>query len=195
MFRGWLVVFILFVCMLYAVIRYVGFGGVSPEQLPMYVGNKAVALAAVVLLIASRWGDASRRREYGILGFGLVVVHLLLSMAILTPSYFGKFFHDSGLMRWQAEASLLAGALATLALCRLFFGSPAEPNSQPSLGISIPLRWLGRGMLILVALHVAFMGYEGWLTPEKWHGGLPPITLVSCLAVVLGLSWPRRASS
>jgi hypothetical protein len=24
-----------------------------------------------------------------------------------------------------------------------------------------------------------FMGYEGWMKPGGWHGGLPPISLVA----------------
>jgi len=24
-----------------------------------------------------------------------------------------------------------------------------------------------------------FMGYEGWMKPRHWHGGLPPISLVA----------------
>jgi hypothetical protein len=33
--------------------------------------------------------------------------------------------------------------------------------------------------LLLGALHVFFMGYEGWLNPAGWNGGLPPISLVA----------------
>ncbi len=29
------------------------------------------------------------------------------------------------------------------------------------------------------AAHLFFMGYEGWLKPAGWHGGLPPISLVA----------------
>jgi hypothetical protein len=30
------------------------------------------------------------------------------------------------------------------------------------------------------------MGYEGWLNPPGWHGGLPPISLVSFAFFVTG---------
>ena len=33
--------------------------------------------------------------------------------------------------------------------------------------------------MLLGAAHLFFMGYEGWLSPAGWHGGLPPISLVA----------------
>jgi hypothetical protein len=33
--------------------------------------------------------------------------------------------------------------------------------------------------LLLGAVHLFFMGYQGWLSPAGWHGGLPPISLVA----------------
>jgi hypothetical protein len=33
--------------------------------------------------------------------------------------------------------------------------------------------------LVLGGLHLFFMGYEGWLKPAGWYGGLPPISLVA----------------
>ena len=33
--------------------------------------------------------------------------------------------------------------------------------------------------LLLGAAHLFFMGYEGWIRPAGWHGGLPPVSLVA----------------
>jgi len=33
--------------------------------------------------------------------------------------------------------------------------------------------------MLLTGAHLLFMGYEGWLKPAGWHGGLPPISLVA----------------
>ena len=30
--------------------------------------------------------------------------------------------------------------------------------------------------MLLSAIHLFFMGFEGWLSPSGWHGGLPPIS-------------------
>ena len=40
--------------------------------------------------------------------------------------------------------------------------------------------------MTLGAVHVFFMGYQGWLNPGGWHGGLPPISLVAMAVFVLG---------
>ncbi len=46
-----------------------------------------------------------------------------------------------------------------------------------------------RGSLTLAALlsagHVTVMGFKGWIQPETWAGGMPPITLVA-FVVFLG---------
>ena len=40
--------------------------------------------------------------------------------------------------------------------------------------------------LSLGGLHLAFMGYAGWMNPAGWHGGLPPISLVGFAFFVVG---------
>ena len=38
-----------------------------------------------------------------------------------------------------------------------------------------------------VLLHVAVMGFEGWLTPGTWPGKLLPISLISFIIISLAL--------
>jgi hypothetical protein len=33
--------------------------------------------------------------------------------------------------------------------------------------------------LLLGIVHIFFMGYQGWMNPSEWHGGLPPVSLVA----------------
>ncbi len=40
--------------------------------------------------------------------------------------------------------------------------------------------------LLLGGVHVVFIGYEGWLKPAGWHGGLPPISLVAFAFFAVG---------
>ena len=40
--------------------------------------------------------------------------------------------------------------------------------------------------IFLSAGHVFFMGFKGWMTPEKWHGGLPPISLLAFSFFLVG---------
>ena len=41
--------------------------------------------------------------------------------------------------------------------------------------------------LLFGALHITFMGYEGWLKPEGWYGGMPPASLVAI--VIFAISY------
>jgi len=40
--------------------------------------------------------------------------------------------------------------------------------------------------LFLGGVHLFFMGYQGWLKPAGWHGGMPPVSLVAFLFFVVG---------
>ena len=41
--------------------------------------------------------------------------------------------------------------------------------------------------MIFIIIHLFFMGYSGWVTPEKWHGGMPPISLIAFVFSSFGL--------
>jgi hypothetical protein len=40
--------------------------------------------------------------------------------------------------------------------------------------------------MLLGAAHLVFMGYEGWLNPSGWHGGIPPVSLVAFAFFAVG---------
>jgi hypothetical protein len=40
--------------------------------------------------------------------------------------------------------------------------------------------------MLLGAAHIFFMGYEGWLNPSGWHGGIPPVSLVAFTFFAVG---------
>jgi len=185
------IVFVL--CFAYAAIRYTVFGGVDVEQIPLYVMNKSVSLAGLILLgWSSCHGDPTRRRDLGLGGLWLIVLHVLLSVLMLNPTCFDKFYGESDYMTWQAEASMLAGAIALMALGGLYLASrrPQSSVAETRGGSLVP--GLGRIMLILAAAHVALMGYAGWFTPERWPGYLPPITLLSFLVAFVSALWRRK---
>ena len=183
-------------CTAYALVRYTVFGGVSTEQIPVYVLNKGVSFGGLIILGWSRIpADPRRRRGLGMTGLALMVIHVVLSLSILTPAYFGKFYRPSGLMTWQAEASTLAGVLAFLSLCCLFVASQNQNESHGEVAHRSLWPLVGRAMLVLAAAHVALMGYAGWLKPGSWPGFLPPITLLSFLAAVVAALLRRRTAS
>ena len=172
-------------CLTYAALRYIVFGNVSPAHMPLFVGNKAVSWMALTLVgLAPLLRSKSSRAAVGTLGFQMAAVHGIASLALLSPAYFERLYDATGRLRWQGEISIVLGALALVLLSVLFFattsGNSAPDASQPRNRY----RGYGRLALILGLLHVAVWGYETWWTPEKWYGGLPPITLLATLTAL-----------
>ena len=44
----------------------------------------------------------------------------------------------------------------------------------------------GASALVLSGLHIAIMGFDGWLTPGDWYGGMPSISMVSIFVFLVG---------
>lgn len=166
-----------FAAMIYAVVRYNVFGEVSWANVPVYVTNKALSWAGLVLFglsVVSR--DKADRRGYGTLAVGAILAHVVMSVLVLNPAYFAKFFSESGRMNGMGEASMLAGVLGCVVLGGLFTANLQARETGPSLRAG----W-GRAVLWFSAIHVLTMGFSGWLAPSGWAGYLPPITLWSFL--------------
>jgi hypothetical protein len=188
-----LVAVIFGVSVAYAVVRYNVFKGVSYEQMPLYVTNKAVAVTSLVLLgVARLVADKRRRKGLGIAAAVLAGVHVLISYVVMQPAYLDQLYLPSGTLRWNGEVSMLAGALAAVPIAWLVHATAARPLEVQVDRSLLP--GLGRAALALVALHALFMGYAGWLDVASWPGMMPPLTLLSFLVALACLSWPRRRS-
>jgi DMSO/TMAO reductase YedYZ heme-binding membrane subunit len=152
--------------------------------------NKAISLSAVGLLALSylirRWRwlrPAHPVRTLAVIqfcglgGFWLVGVHATLSLAILSPDYFPKFFEDRKLS-FAGELSMLCGVVALW--CYVLPVMATLPQTRQALGAH---RWrryqqLGYAGLVLVIVHLAFMGFPQWFSPSEWPGYMPPITML-----------------
>jgi len=190
----------------YAVIRYHLVGDVAWRHLPLFILNKATSLAAVVFVACSyligkiiRWHDDDKALRLvvikfcGLMGFFLAAGHAFLSLALLSPAYYGKYFDDGGRLNLQGEIAISVGVLALF-----FLLSPALttlPMMPRELG---GWRWkrsqrIGYVALILVAVHMLALGLKGWLAPRGWNGGLPPISLLAFAAAVIPLLVKRKS--
>lgn len=179
---------VLLLTTVYAVMRYAGFGDVSLIHFPGYLLNKGIAMAAVVALFMAAQGLVRTQpysaRFWGRAAGQLVFVHVLLALALLSKGNYPKFF-DVDRMNLTGEGMLLMGVLSVYCFWRLG-ASYIKPAMQRTLTI------LG---CALVACHLFIMGYSGWLQPQKWHGGLPPITLLCFILVMYSLIvflWKRE---
>ena len=190
-----LVVGVSAVSLAYAIVRYNVFKGVSWEQLPVYVTNKAIAVAGLVLLGMSRFVvEIRRRKELGLAGACFTGLHVILSFMLLEPAYFAQHYLPSGMMRWTGEASMLAGAIAATLVGWLVYATSNRPVETQVRGASL-VPGVARVVLALVAAHVAALGVSVWLDVGAWPGRLPPITLLSFLLAVGFCVLPRASAT
>lgn len=192
-------------CFAYAVIRYHLAGDVSWSHFPLFILNKITSLAAVVFVASSyligkiiRWHDHDKALRLvvikfcGLMGFFLAAVHAFMSVCLLTPAYFAKYFDEGGRLNLQGELGVAVGIAALF-----FLLSPAIttlPMMPKALG---GWRWkrsqrLGYLALLLVSVHLVVLGLEGWIAPEEWTAGIPPISLLAFAVAVLPLLVKRQ---
>jgi hypothetical protein len=178
----------------YAVLRYHLVKSVPWEHFPLYTTNKVFAVVGLAGLVGSRLATGRERRQrYGFAGLWCTTVHVLMSLLLMTPNYFGKFYSKSGQFTWQAELSMAAGVLGVGFLLWLLIATlKTETQKQTSL---VPC--LARWTLLATALHLVFMGGAGWLNRDDWTAakGLPAITLLAFGLALAGMALKSRTAT
>lgn len=178
----WQLIGVLLATTAYFSIRYFGFGGGEIQHIPAYLMNMSIATSAVVSVCLFAFSRLRGRKDaaafWGKATAHLAGIHILLSLVLLSPEYFSKFFDDDGKMKLTGELSFLFGALA--AYCYWLIGGTlaASPLRRPVTLL----------FFILVGGHLVSMGLKGWLDVSGWKGGLPPGTLVAFIFLVVGLA-------
>lgn len=190
---------ILIISIGYAVLRYNVAGTVAWKDLPIFILNKGVSLAAIVLLTFSftirpllslgfpaLYFGLEGRKILGISGLLLTIFHVLLSFLIFNPQYYPKFFDSDNSLSVIGNFSLLAGmaSFMILGLYHWCFRNRSK-NKEMLIDIITSKEFL-LGLLFLLGVHLFFMGYSTWFHPSKWHGGLPPISLISFVVILFG---------
>ena len=181
-------------CLAYAIVRYNVFKGVEWTHLPLYVVNKSAALAGLVFIalaytVGKLFGGVrgsepvrAKAKFFGLTGFAMISMHILMAMVLLSPANYPKFFLDSGKFNLTGELTFLCGVLGYG--CLLLPAITTLPYLYDALGME---RWLrsqhmGYATLALACGHTFAMGYEGWFDLATWPGALPPITLLGFIA-------------
>jgi DMSO/TMAO reductase YedYZ heme-binding membrane subunit len=176
----------------YAILRYHIAGPVPWKDFPFFILNKGISLSAFILLtcnfsfgplnnlgvrVPEGWLNA--RKAMGMTGFLLVLIHALMSFLLFRSSVYGKFFETDGTLTLLAGLSMLGGILAFVVLWAYNLSFQTFLREDRAYIRFITSRKFLLFALLLGAVHLFFMGYEGWLKPSGWHGGLPPISLVA----------------
>ncbi len=183
----------------YAVVRYHVVGPVSWKDFPFFILNKGISLSAFILLtlnfglgplnnlgikVSEGWLNA--RKALGMTGFLLVLIHALMSFMLFSPSVYGKFFEPDGTLTLLAGLSMLGGVLAFVVLWAYNLSFQTFLREDHAFIQFITSRKFLLFALLLGAVHLFFMGYEGWLNPAGWHGGIPPVSLVAFAFFAVG---------
>jgi len=183
----------------YAILRYHVVGPVPWKDFPLFILNKGLCLAAFLLLtmnfslgplnnltatVAPGWLNS--RKALGMTGFLLVMLHALMSFLLFSPASYGKFFATDGTLTLLAGLSMLGGVTAFVVLWGYNMTFQTFLREDKAFIQFITSRKFMLFALLLGAAHLFFMGYEGWLQPAGWHGGLPPISLVAFTFFVAG---------
>ena len=111
--------------LLYAIVRYHLAGDVEWRHFPLFIFNKATSLAAVVFVSCSyligkiiHWHDDDKVLRLvvikfcGLVGFFLAGIHAFLSVSLLTPAYYAKYFDAGGRLNLQGELAISVGVVA-----------------------------------------------------------------------------------
>ena len=183
----------------YAILRYHIVGPIPWKDLPFFTLNKGIALAAFILLTFNfSFGPLNNlgvkvpesflnaRKALGMTSFLLALIHAFMSFMIFNAAVFGKFFDQNGTLTFIASMSMLGGILSFVILWgyNLSFQTQLREDKAFIRFITSRNFLLFSGLFGLI--HLFFMGYIGWLTPNNWHGGLPPISLIGFVFFAIG---------
>mgnify|MGYP001186380459 CR=1 FL=1 len=185
--------------LIYSALRYNVFGGISWEQLPLYILNKAISFSGISLLtlglILNRKSESGTKlivklydskNDFTGIGFLYIFIHILLSLILLNPLNYKKLYDSGGLFNPAGGISLAAGALTFAAFAGMFFSNGSDSSYYSGIRVFLFSKPVKAAVSFLLLAHLFFLGYQGWLTPDNWPGGMPPITLISFLIYLAG---------
>ncbi len=196
---GLIITVVLLFSIAYAIMRYHIVGPVPWKDFPFFILNKGISLAAFILLtfnfgfgplknlgikIPSGWLAA--RKAMGMTGFLLALIHALMSFLLFSPSVYGKFFEVDGTLTMLAGLSMLGGVLAFVVLWAYNMSFQTHLREDKLFIGFITSRKFLLWAMLLGAAHLVFMGYDGWMNPSDWHGGVPPVSLVAITFFIIG---------
>jgi hypothetical protein len=183
----------------YAIVRYHVVGPVPWKDFPFFILNKGISLAAFIMLTSNFGlgplknlgvnvpvGWLNARKALGMTGFLLVLIHALMSFMLFSPAVYAKFFEDNGTLTLFGGLSMLGGVLAFVVLWGYNMSFQTHLREDKAFIQFITSRKFLLWAMLLGAAHVVFMGYEGWLNPSGWQGGIPPVSLVAISIFVIG---------
>lgn len=185
------------VAIAYSAVRYILFTPQNLANLPVFVVNKGVSMAAAFCFVLAFWKQLCRERgamrgtepavwfRAGMFG---AIWHVPMSLTILRPSYFPEFFADSsGRMSFSGEVVFMFGSLSAGGIYLL----------SRSQWTASQRWWLSVATIAAIFGHTLCMGFARGLNITQRHAYLPPMWLLSVIGIACGacflfLSRPAR---
>jgi hypothetical protein len=149
-----------------------------------FVLNKAIAWTAGTYLVLSLIPDLYLRtfnvvrRELGMLGYLLAVIHICSGILLLRPNLYPKFYTDEVLNN-SGWIYISFGVCALIA-----FSLPLYASLKKATPSDFRFRF-GKLGIVMVLFHVIAIDLPGWLEPLKWPLFLPPITLLFAVYTIV----------
>ncbi len=164
--RNCIIVFVL--TLLYSILRYNVFGSIPVSDIPTIIINKSLSFSLIMFLllaIVSRINNkVGHHKKYMQFTKAFVILHVLLSLSLLSEKYYPKLYESSRLTI-SGGTSILFGVVALLSY---FF-------RRNKITILV--------FYMLIMLHLIFLGYRGWFYFGKWNGMMPPISLLCTIII------------
>lgn len=183
------IIYSIIVALLYSIVRYNIFKNVPWSDFPVYIFNKSVALTIVFLMFYYRTSISRKNMEVeSVWSFMYILVfsHMILSLTILGPSYFSKFYLD-GHLNLTGSLSLFTGVVAFIGFSIMgIFKLLKLLKLDFTINKSI-ISVLKFTNISFVLVHVFIMGINGWLSPSEWPGYLLPISLVAFIVCLISI--------
>jgi hypothetical protein len=170
--------------------------GFTLSQLPGVLARMSNAIYGDSLRSKPKWllSFLAMRKHLGLLSLWFLGVHIIMSLLLFNPAYYGKFFIDASANASKLNAkgensfffAILGAALySILGICS-FPCVGSQMTSKQWQIVYGPVAWVA---LAFGTTHVLIMGVPGWSEQSGWPGNLPPITLTATVfpLFVMGL--------
>ncbi len=182
----WMVLAIFVFTFLYAVTRYVILGPYDFKAIPLFITNKALAFSFVInlMILSSPKIKNISRMVLGLFTYLMGILHGILSVILLPTSFFEKFYDENGEMYFDTGAMVFFGVLAIILMIVInkYFH---HYKQEKSFWNSFVFEKLYLVFLIALGLHLFVSYMDGWFVISNWYGYMPPISLLSFIAVLI----------
>jgi len=175
-------IFIVF--FLYVWLNYISFGPFSHYDW-LFVLNKTFAFSVIGIMFTAYLPVAFHKLQRKLLGyfaFYFTLFHFILSLFLLPGKYYRHYHLNNGKLCFDFKMAVILGIIAFFTMLMVYFyfklrqGKKINPKIFGCLTCIYYFSLLG---------HIYFLGYENWAKPTEWYGGLPPITLISFVLMLL----------